>query len=265
MFSSAVQPPLISLFSSTEATLSPSFIAHRQVTVGRLLHMSSERLNIPSTPPPPANLISLGEEHEADRPDYQLDQTVLHIQSPTLRTTYMRCPPLGRLGLEHPWIHLQVRNLDREWSFEVGVVDQSGERASCGARRFRLKEPRLKLGKRPLLHLPLAFPTSSSRPLTSWSTITLNLPSLLPHFSSALLVHRRSGDADEDLDEDDAFPPDDVPREPDAAGRAAVPSGTYSHVSYVKVHATCRLRRIWFTENGPRQKLPWEFELYAAN
>lgn len=29
------------------------------------------------------------------------------------------------LGLTHPWIHLQVRHLGREWAFEVGVVDRA--------------------------------------------------------------------------------------------------------------------------------------------
>lgn len=44
-----------------------------------------------------------------------------------------------------------------------------------------------------------------------------------------------------------------------------MPSGTFSHVSYVKVYATCRLRRIWFSEGGLQQRLPWEFQLYAAD
>jgi len=42
-----------------------------------------------------------------------------------------------------------------------------------------------------------------------------------------------------------------------------LPGGAYSHVAYVKVYATCRLRRIWFSEGGPSKKFPWEFELYG--
>jgi len=42
-----------------------------------------------------------------------------------------------------------------------------------------------------------------------------------------------------------------------------LPSVRFSHVSYVKVYATCRLRRIWFSETDSSQRLPWEFELYA--
>ena len=44
-----------------------------------------------------------------------------------------------------------------------------------------------------------------------------------------------------------------------------VPSGTLSHVSYVKVYATCRLRRIWFSQTGATANLPWEFELYSVD
>ncbi|KAI0739106.1 hypothetical protein C8Q80DRAFT_1275277 [Daedaleopsis nitida] len=116
---------------------------------------------------------------------------------------------------------------------------------------FFLKQPKLKLTGPPILLLPLSFPTTSSRPLTSWSTISLNLPSLILHFSSSALA--RADDETED------------PIHLDQRGRGTqVPSGTYSHVSYVKVYATCRLRRIWFSEGGPQQRLPWEFQLYAA-
>ena len=114
------------------------------------------------------------------------------------------------------------------------------------------REPRLKLSKLPLLHLPLAFPTTTSRPLTTWSTVTLNLPTLLPHFSSVSLSYK---DEDEESEE---------PRETGSTV-VQVPSGTYSHVSFVKVYATCRLRRIWFSEAGPSQELPWEFQVYSGN
>ena len=133
----------------------------------------------------------------------------------------------------------------------------------------------------PLLHLPLRFPATSGHLLTTWTTITIHLPSLLPHFSSASL----SAAAPEARDEDDEDGSDgdvgvgtsDVkPNTPytrrSKAGiegpirQAQVPSGTYSHVSYVKVYATCRLRRIWFSDSGPgpSQNLPWEFQLYGT-
>lgn len=114
------------------------------------------------------------------------------------------------------------------------------------------KQPKLKLSNPPLLLLPLSFPPPSSRPLTSWATISLNLPTLIPHFSSAALT-RNEGEEDEFS----------LPLHLDR--QAQVPSGKYSHVSYVKVYATCRLRRVWFSEGGPQQRLPWELDLYAAD
>ncbi|KAI0739105.1 hypothetical protein C8Q80DRAFT_1204109 [Daedaleopsis nitida] len=143
MFSSAVQPSLVSLFSSTgsdplslfasrtdEALPSDSFIC--------LLNDSTSR----PPPPSPCTLITTEDESSDASPNYSIDQTALHIQSPTLRTTYIRSPPAlvhrvggasssrgsatRQLGLKHPWIHLQVRNMEREWAFEVGILDQSG-------------------------------------------------------------------------------------------------------------------------------------------
>ena len=71
---------------------------------------------------------------------YTLSQTVLHLQSPTLRTTSVQCPPTaeGVLGLKHPWIHVQVRNMAREWSFEVGVVDRAGREGVIRCSTFQV-------------------------------------------------------------------------------------------------------------------------------
>lgn len=101
----------------------------------------------------------------------------------------------------------------------------------------------------PLLHLPLAFPTASSRPLTSWTTVSLDLPSLLPAFSS-LTPSTPGDDAAALLD----------------AGPAQVPAGQFSHISYIKIYANCRLKRIWVsdTKTTPSTTLPWEFELYGS-
>lgn len=45
---------------------------------------------------------------------------------------------IGDLGIEHPWIHLQVRNLHREWSFEVGVMDRSGREGVVRCSTFQV-------------------------------------------------------------------------------------------------------------------------------
>lgn len=125
---------------------------------------------------------------------------------------------------------------------------------------FRQKQPRLKLPHNtgsvlPLLHLPLSFPSRSSRPLTAWTTISLHLPTFIPYFSHLnLLAQERQGD--------DSY----IASQPwDNTRVATTLSGSYSHISFVRVYATCRLRRIWFDENGSDQTVPWEFELYSAD
>ncbi|EIW55300.1 uncharacterized protein TRAVEDRAFT_153672 [Trametes versicolor FP-101664 SS1] len=259
MFATAVQPSIVSLFSSTGSDPLSLFASHADTSLpsDSFVCILNDAASQP-TPPTPRKLMDLSDDiEESSSPDYALGQSVLHIQSPTIRTTYIRCPPAGgsrashrHLGLKHPWIHLQVRNLHREWAFEVGLADQSGREGVVRCATFQ-KEPNLKLGSPPLLLLPLSFPPPSSRPLTSWCTVAINLPSLLPHFSSAALTHEdQEGRASSSS----------------LAGHRAtqVPSGVYSHVSYVKVYANCRLRRIWFSEGGPQQRLPWEFQLYAA-
>ena len=145
MFASSVQPPLVSLFSSSSSNcldlfqtatdsslLSDSFVC--------LLHDATSRPG----PPAPAKLIAspsiISEDDGNDPQGRTLDQTVLHIQSPTLRTTYIRCPASSRpnLGLKHPWLHLQVRNLGREWSFEVGIVDRAGREGILRCSTFQV-------------------------------------------------------------------------------------------------------------------------------
>lgn len=42
------------------------------------------------------------------------------------------------LGMEHPWLHMQIRNMGREWSFEVGVVDQGGKEGVVRCSTFQV-------------------------------------------------------------------------------------------------------------------------------
>ncbi|KAI0302406.1 hypothetical protein B0F90DRAFT_1911626 [Multifurca ochricompacta] len=228
MFSGSVQTPIVSLFSSAGSEPLHSFAC-----------FLDDSKSTPA-PPTPAELISshpIGADNNSQRMGYALTQTVLHLQSPSLTRAYIRCPPhdwgrscIGRegdLGLKHPWVHIQVRNMGRPWSFELGLVDQTGREGIVRCSTFQ-NEPLLKPTSPPLLHLPLSFPSASTTPLTSWSTISLYLPTLLLH-------------------------------------EIELPSARFSHVSYVKVYATCRLKRVWFSEADSSQKLPWEFELYAES
>ncbi|TFK46836.1 hypothetical protein OE88DRAFT_1714841 [Heliocybe sulcata] len=252
MFSSSIQPSTVSLFSSTNSDSLALLSTHTdpQLPSDSFIHLLNDSKSEPAPPSPACLISSSAVSTSGEESGYTLGQTVLHIQSPTIRSTYVRCPPAGsseHLGLKHPWMHIQVRDLGRQWSFEVGVVDRGGRQGAIRCSTFQ-EIPRLTVSNPPLLHLPLSFPSPSPHRLTTWSTVALNLPSLLSHFTSLSLLEsayersQREGRTDS----------------------IALPSGTYSHVSYVKVYATCRLRRIWFSETGSGQAVPWEFQLYAA-
>jgi len=81
----------------------------------------------------------------------------------------------------------------------------------------------------PLIHLPLNLPPQDQHTLTPWLDIKLNLASLLPLFKS---LPRALGH-DKDKNKRQRFDTE-------------LPSGSFSQVSYVRVYANCRLRRIWF-------------------
>jgi hypothetical protein len=147
MFETSIQPGVVSLFSSTGTEPLSLFATHvdPSLPTDSVIHLLHDRLSLPP-PPPPAVIIlppPLDQRGESDPnySGYSLDQTVLHIQSPTLPTTYIQCSPrrsnpppsfsgsrdrANDLGIKHPWMHIQVRNMGREWSFEVGLVDKAG-------------------------------------------------------------------------------------------------------------------------------------------
>ncbi|GAA6011884.1 hypothetical protein JCM10207_003418 [Rhodosporidiobolus poonsookiae] len=145
-----------------------------------------------------------------------LASRVLHLQAPDCRTTSIRWGSTeDRLGVTLPLLHIQVKDLGQTFFFDVAVLDDQGEVTVI---RCSTWQPHPKLHPATpthprLLHLPLLFPstTSSTTPLlTRWTTLTLPLPALLASLPSA-------------------------PR--------------FKAVLSVEVHATCRLRRIWFTED----------------
>ncbi len=153
MFSGAVQSPVLSLFSSTGSEPLRLFSVHKDssLSADSFVHLLHDEKSLP-LPAPPASLISSPSIDcsvpETESPDYTLNQTVLHIQSPTLRTTYVHSPPEVPLGtggqvcddlwIKHPWMHTQVRNMGREWSLEVGVVDQTGRKGILRLSTFQV-------------------------------------------------------------------------------------------------------------------------------
>lgn len=168
MFSHSVLPSLLSLFSSTNdlplqlfsehtdsVHVKESFIhllvdddpaTHSQIRKKFVNERPSHsHLNgrVPLVGTETEGLI-MGEESGRRR----LCQTVLHIQSPTLPSTYIRCPPLRgattngkELGLTLPCMHMQVRTLGREWVFECGVADRAGRKGVIRFSTFKVCLP----------------------------------------------------------------------------------------------------------------------------
>lgn len=159
MFSGSVQPAIVSLLSSTGSD--PLYLwsvkTDSSLPADSFTCLLDDAKSTP-TPPPPAVLIPphpVGADASGDGADnlperlgYSLTQTVMHIQSPSLTKTFIRCPPLGwararmgregDLGLKHPWIHIQVRNMGRPWSFELGLVDQAGKEGVVRSSTFQV-------------------------------------------------------------------------------------------------------------------------------
>jgi hypothetical protein len=150
MFSGSVQPAVVSVFSSTgsEPLYLWSVKSDQSLPADSFICLLDDSKSTP-TPPPPAVLISPhpvgvdtsgdGSDDIPERMGYSLTQTVLHIQSPSLTKTYLRCPGReGDLGLKHPWVHIQVRNMGRPWSFELGLVDQTGKEGIVRCSTFQV-------------------------------------------------------------------------------------------------------------------------------
>ncbi|TFL04749.1 hypothetical protein BDV98DRAFT_501641 [Pterulicium gracile] len=264
MFSQATSTAAVCLFSSSGSHPLQLCSAHLDALLptDSLVHLLNDAT---SSPPPlaPGVLASLPQLSDTDNHGLgrQLDQTVLHIQSPTLRTTFIHIPSTTEdLGFKHRWMHIQARNLRKECSFEFGLKDALGRQGIVRCSTFQ-KTATLRVSglKFPLLHLPFRFSEQSSGALTAWSTIALDLHVLLSKFASSGLV---ADDNTHNIDVNDDSEATSPTRRSQSS--APLPRGRYGHLSFVRVYATCRLRRIWLSE-GPSQKTPWEFELYGTN
>jgi len=256
MFSQTIQPPLISLFSSVGSSPLSSLWATQsdpKLPEDSFICVVDDSSSEPSMPDNKAVLAALPKEYEGGL-GKQLNCAVLHIQSPTIPTTYILAPPTGELSLTYPWIHLQLRNLHKEFSFEIGIVDSARRRGRIRWSSFQ-QSPRIYVGNSnsgsvvdtgPLLHVPLTFPAPTSRPLTAWCTLDVHIPPLLAHFSSDSLYTSAV-----------------------QSSTTAIPTGTFQSISYIKIHANCRLRRVWVsqgrgTSRGSRDGWPEEFQLYEG-
>ena len=161
MFANVAQPSIVSLFSSTGSAPLQLFSRHVDpapaLRSDSLILLLNDSTNSPP-PPEPGMLVrstpsDRGLDNEEEDTETQsigrtLCQTVLHIQSPTIRTTYIRCPPHRspsatkvpeELGLTLPWMHMQVCRLgEREWAFEVGIADRAGRKGIIRCSTFQV-------------------------------------------------------------------------------------------------------------------------------
>lgn len=171
MFSGILAPPSVSIFSSTSSKPLQLWSVKTDTNPESCVHLlhdsTSKSLGVTTSlvsPPPLVELGGVERNSESDHEDlgYALDQTVLHIQSPKPPTTYILCPPDRSLalGLKHPWMHIQVRNIGRPWSFEVGLVDTAGRTGVLRLSTFQVdplvRLPALRIGR------PMCTPSHES-------------------------------------------------------------------------------------------------------
>lgn len=202
------------------------------------------------------------DEQNTDRRPQSITQTVLHLQSPTIATTYIRSPPLlksttdhtnhfNELGLTNSCIHFQLKPLDsRPLVIEVGVKDFKGQIGRIRLSNFQARptlylfnriskqsegqeeedqEFQVKESRSPLLHLPLALPQTPNREnnvLTEWCSFTLNLPYFMPHLHNPSLLS---------LDTAKAMSEARTDEDRSSLSPALIPFDRFESLTYVKV------------------------------
>ncbi|KAK6909406.1 hypothetical protein I203_103424 [Kwoniella mangroviensis CBS 8507] len=273
LLSGSIQPPLLSLLSSTSApSLSPLF---RAVT-----DESKDSYIVSLSDSSPAQAPGSSRSVPHTQPKGCILHDVVHIQSSNPRQTYIQAGcslseyrkrlEKGKarddgglpLGIELPCMGLQVKRLGRRhMSFEVGIVDNRGREGSVRLSSFK-KNPTVHPHRSPaLIHLPLQLPQQTPSTLTPWVHIPVSLAPLIQLFHSLPRPQRHASDDGDDDDEDSRK----------RRKVAELPSGTFASVSYVRVYANCRVRRIWFSVDGERtiqgmgKGVRDEWELYAAD
>lgn len=144
MFRNQVLPPTISLFSSTGTRPLDLWRVQTDAGLPRDSHITLRSDSSSESDGDDSEEENNHLEYVHLEEDEALSSTlchpVLHIQSPTLASTYIQSPPVSNdeLGITSPWIHLQVRNLRKDWSFEVGVRDRSGRKGIIRCSTFQV-------------------------------------------------------------------------------------------------------------------------------
>lgn len=195
---------------------------------------------------------------------------VVHLQDPSWKRTFIQAGSRKgkgkeRLGIELPWLGLHIRPLGkRAWCFDVGLIDARGvegiirvsslavcEGKTIVAKLTRQDEAKVDLSHEPpIVHLPLELPAEDNA-LTPWLHLNLHLPTLLSSFKTV---------------ESHQSPPNK--RQKRSSQHA--PTATFGSTSFVRVYANCRVRRIWFSQDGEKtlgaldSDAAGEMGLYAA-
>ncbi|ORX40563.1 hypothetical protein BD324DRAFT_611289 [Kockovaella imperatae] len=267
LLSQTVQPPILTLLSSTSIPpISPLFTQQ-------------------SDPSSSKSIITvIHDDEEIGRQSYirprnptkgALKHRVVHIQSPNLTDTYTQMgsdPPTGHtqgpesrsgkpIGATHPWICLQLRRLGRRhFSLEVGLVDSRGKHGIVRCSSFQTTPTLHPDRHTPLIHLPIAIPPKTASQLTPWLDIALNLNTLISLFG----ILKPPSKATEDST------PAERPSKRLKEDSSHLPDGSLGSITYIRVYANCRLRKIWLSEHGQKtlnelgQAGHYDFGLFAA-
>ncbi|KAI7952013.1 hypothetical protein MJO28_007697 [Puccinia striiformis f. sp. tritici] len=243
IYEDVVQPSPLVLFSSLpvsapfdQASLSidseltsDSFIALLEDSTNQIVENSSKPLIYyhPSYTPSSSELNRptklLGGRDEVTWP---IRSIVLHIQSPNCKKTFIRFPPFDKgspsdqkpnppvLGIKLPYLHFQIKPLDHTFMLQVGVRDRDGNRILIRASTFQ---------------------TETRWYTDSKSSDTKAGPPKLIHLP---LVFPSSENNSETKWSDLLLPLDSL-----------IPT-RFDSVDYIHVHASVRLRRIYFTSDG---------------
>ncbi|EIW72012.1 hypothetical protein TREMEDRAFT_66672 [Tremella mesenterica DSM 1558] len=242
LLSGTIQPPLLSLFSSTSQPPLTTFFTHLSP-----LHPKESFITLL----PDSSTSSRSKYHHVPRHPTPgtLSEPVIHIQSPTLNKTYIQSGSsktsftqnrIKPLGIELPFITFQFRPLGkRHVCFEIGLVDTKGLEGVVRISSFQ-KDPKVYSERRiPMIQLPLKLPVGGRTMLTPWTEMVLDLNLLLGLFQT---LPRTNNDDDEESG---------LGGMRTSKEETQLPSGKLASVSYVRVYANCRLRRIWFVSCLP--------------
>ncbi|SOV04954.1 uncharacterized protein UDID_02996 [Ustilago sp. UG-2017a] len=262
-----VQPESLSLFSSTSSNPFALWALHQDPD---LEEDSGIRLLIDSTDVTALHDAGIPVDSFKLRSDEPIrgscSEPVLHIQSPSIRGTFIRSPPNKdtQLGIKLPYLTFQFRPIGsfRPFLFEVGIIDERHQQARIRVSSFQV-EPKLYFKPaqddrtlnangqngvkkwEQILHLPLtmaAQPTQEQTSLTSWQVLTLPLDQFVKYCSdTCLLGHDRN--------------------EQEKKSKMQR-LGRFEAVSHVKVHANVRLRRVWCSKQLPDHDLA-EFQVFS--